>query len=103
MAKSCLRARKTSSFLKDLGSAMSLAKHKAFSRYSTTRPELPFWGSFKLASSSTGLPGLRVNRGLQIVGFLGWSLLSLAVLIEDVFFCCPISIQTSLAEGWWED
>ena len=83
---------------------MSSGRHNAFSRHSATRPELPFWGSLRLALSSTGLPKLRVKRGLQIEGFLGWSPPnSLKVRVKEAFFYGPFPIQASLAEGWWED
>ena len=70
MAKSYFKARKTSRFLNDLSLAMSSSRHRAFSRHSANRPELPFWGSLRLASSNAKLPELRVKRGLQMEGFL---------------------------------
>ena len=63
---------------------------------------LPFWGSLRLASSSTGLPELMVNRGLQMAGFLDWSPPSLAVPAE-IFFYYPFPVWASLVGGWWED
>ena len=95
----CFKARKTSRFLKDLGSAIFSSRHNAFSRHSATKLDLPFWESFKLASSSTGLPKLGVNRGLQMAGFLGGSPPSLAVLVKEVFFCCPFPVRASLTGG----
>ena len=73
---------------------MSSGRHNAFSRHSTTtKPELPFLGSLRLVSSSTGLPELKVNMGLQIEAFFGWSpLTSLEVLVWVDFFGCPFLI-----------
>ena len=92
LPRSYFKARKTSRFLKDLNSALSSSRKNAFSKHSATKLELPFWGFLKLASSSTGLPKLRVNRGLQLAGFLDWSPPSLVVLTEEVFFCCPLLV-----------
>ena len=69
MARSYFRNRKTSLFLKDLNS-MSSGRHNALFRHSATKPELPFVGSLRLASSSTGVPELKVKTGLQIEAFL---------------------------------
>lgn len=103
LAKSCFKDKKISRFLKDLSSAMSSSRHKAFSD-TVTRPKLPFWRSLRLVSSSTGLPKLKVKRGLQIEGFLGWSPpSSLAVPVEEEFFCCPLPIRAFWAGGCWEN
>lgn len=63
MARSCLRVRKTSHFLKDLSFSISSGKHRAFSKHLTTRLKLPLVGSLKLASSRTGLLKLKVKIG----------------------------------------
>ena len=70
MARSYFRNRKTSLFLKDLSSSMSSGRHNALSRHSATKLELPFVGFLRLASSSTGVPELKVKTGLQIEAFL---------------------------------
>ena len=70
LPRSCFKVRKTLRFLKDLNSAISSGRHSAFSKLSPIKLELPFCGSFKLPSSSTGLTKLRVNRGFQMAGFL---------------------------------
>ena len=104
MARSCFRVRKTSHFLKDLNSTISSGRHNVFSRHSTTRLELPFVGSLRLASSNTGLPKLGVKIGLQMEAFFSWSPpTSLEVPVEANFFGCPFPFRASLAGGWWED
>ena len=104
MSRSCFKARKTSHFLKDLNSSMSSGRHRAFSKHSPTKPELPFVGSLRLVSSRTGLPELRVKMGLQMEAFFDWSpSTSLKVSMEADFFGCPFPVRASLVEGWWED
>jgi len=104
LARSCFKARKSSHFLKDLNSSMSSVRHRAFSKHSPTKPELPFVGSLRLASSRTGLPELRVKMDLQMEDFFGWfPSTSLEVPVDVDFFDCPFSIQSSFAGGWWED
>ena len=104
MARSCFKARKTSHFLKNLNSSMSSGRHRAFSKHSPTKPELPFVGSLRLASSRTGLLKLRVKMGLQMEAFFGWfPPTSLEVQVDVDFFDWPFSIRASLAGGWWED
>lgn len=67
-----------------------LKQAQTFSWHSATRLELPFWWSLRLASFSTGLPELRVNRDFQTKGLGGRSPPSSFEVLEDVFFfCCP--------------
>lgn len=77
---------------------MSSGRHNAFSKHFATKPELPFLGSLRLASSSTRLPELRVKIGLQIEGFFDWSpSTSLEVSVDVDLFGCPFPVQDSLA------
>ena len=83
---------------------MSSGKHRAFSKHSATRPELPFLWSLKLASLNTRLLELRVNKGLQTEGLGGRSpSASLEVLVEAFFFSWPLIVQASLTGGWCEE
>ena len=79
---------------------MSLSKHRAFSKHSTTRHELPFWWSLRLASSITSLLELSVKEGLQTEGLGGQSPSGSFEIPEKVlFFCWPLVVQVSLAGG----
>ena len=101
LAKSCFKARKTSRFLKDFNSAISLGRYSTFSRHSITSPKLPFLGSLRLATSNPGLPELRVKMGLQMKAFLDYSSpTSLEVpMCSGFFLCCPFPVWASLAGG----
>ena len=61
---------------------MSLGRHRAFSRHSATKPELPFLGSFRLASSSTRLPELKVKIGLYLPRLVSSNLLKGLTVLE---------------------
>ena len=79
---------------------MSSGKHNALFRHSAIKPELPFLGSLRLASSSIELLELRVKMGLKIEAFLGWSPpTSLEILMCAGFFGCPFPAQASLVGG----
>ena len=91
----------TSHFQKDLSSSVSSSRHRVFSIFSATRPELPLVVSLKLSSSRTGLPKLKAKLGLQIEAFLGWSPpTSLEVTIDVSFLDCSFPAQASLAGSW---
>ena len=100
MARSLSRDKKTSHFLKDLSSYMSSSRHKAFSKHIATRPDLPVWGSLKLASYMTGAPKLSLKEGLHTEGFRGYSpSASFEVPEEALFFCWTLVVQVSLNGG----
>ena len=80
---------------------MSLGRHRAYSKHSATRPELPLVVSLKLASSRTEFLELKAKLGLQMEAFLGWSpSTSLEVPVDVSFLDCPFPARASLAGRW---
>ena len=86
LARSTFKDKKTSNLLKDLSFYISSGRHRAFSRHSATKLDLPVWGSLKLASFITGPTELSIKEGFQAEGFSGCSPSVSLEVPEEVFF-----------------
>ena len=103
MARPFFSERKTSHFPKDRSSYMSSGRRRVFSRHAARMPNLPFWGSLRLASSMTGLLELSTNEDLQAEAFGCCSPSEpLEVPEGTILFCWALVVRASVARGCYE-
>ena len=83
---------------------MSSGNKRAFSKHSESSPNLPFWGSLREASSTTGSPELSTKVRFHIEALERCSLLALLVGPEEVlsffFFFLLSSRDSGFFSGW---
>ena len=79
---------------------MSLGRRRAFSRHSERIPDLPFWGSLRVALSMIGSLELNTNEGFHMEAFGCCPPLELfKVLKGALFFYWTLIVWGSLAGG----